>query len=139
SVNTSSTVIFWGGFSINLFASKAESFIPYVFKTSPTNIRAQRVETNFIDTVLNCTVVEFNPDWVNSYQSGINTIPTLTSTVSTSVTTVNTSKSLLSYLSATGSAEADGAYAAYLTSHLDSATSVVLSRGGIPIETATSS
>ena len=138
-VNDTAAMLVWGGFILNAFAGNSETFMPHVFRTSTTNVRAARTGLNNFVNIVNCTVVEFYPRWVKSRQAAQTTIGSGAASGNAAISAVVLNKSLISWLGNTCSADVSGDEAAYTTAKIDTTTQVTIERGGSPANTVTTS
>ena len=138
-VDDTASLLVWGGFGAHLFANADPRYMPYVYRTSTTNVRAARTQSSFVETLINCTVVEFYPRWVKSRQAAQTQIASGQSSANATITAINTDKAFLSWLSHTCSANVTGDEAVYTTAKINSATQVTINRGGTPANTVTNS
>jgi hypothetical protein len=138
-VNDTSTLLIWGGWNVHLFATNNPSRAPYVRRTSTTNVRAVRGTTSSVATEMNCTVVEFEPRWIKSRQSGQTQITSGAATANASIATVNTALSLFSWLGWICDNISSGSDGPYTTAKINSSTQVTVERGGSPALLATNS
>jgi hypothetical protein len=136
-VDNASALLVWGGWNLNIFASNDPTRAPHVQRTSTTNIRATRNSASSSTVDVNCTVVEFEPRWIKSRQSGQTQIASGGASANAAISSIRTGFSLLSWLGWICGSNTSGAHGPYTTAKINSATQVTAERGGTPALTAT--
>jgi len=123
------------GWNIGAFAANQGNRMPAIYRTSTTNVRAERGTSGTSVTVqYNFTVVEFEARWVKSRQAARTAIGSGASSANATLSpTIDTGKALLSYL---GHFSADTASSVpdtdYPTAKINSTSQATFERGGTP-------
>lgn len=139
-VTDGDTMLSWGGWILDLFASNVYARYPYTHRTSTTNVRATRGATSATTARTYCAVVEFAAGYVSSRQAGQTAIATTTQTKDNAISSITLQYSLLSWLGETSNGSGAGNGAIFFAANsLTSTTNVRQERGSATSTTVTTS
>ena len=129
-VDDTTSMVIYQGMCVALFAVQDPTRLPYVFRTSTTNLRAQRAGSSAARTIANATVVEFVSGKVTARAAAQTTIAS--GAASANATIANAGTAILSPGGFSSSANVSTVDGPYTTVKLNSTTQVTVTRGGTP-------
>jgi hypothetical protein len=128
SVNTSNTVVVWGGFKTDDSGFFAQAVWPRIELTDATTVTASRNISSTSTVTVYATIVEFDSSMISSVQAGTVTLSSAQTSNTATISAVTTSRSVVFYLGAINAINGLTPAAILFTVALTNSTTVTVAR-----------